>query len=229
MRNNLNLSIIIMSYNEEKNILNTLKDVLKNIPINKYLYEIIIMDDGSIDNTKGIVIKFLKENTKYQKFIKYYKNFKNLGQFQNIKRGAFFSKKDYICIIPGDGQILMHGFLENFKFMNKSTVFYGCPLNEIEGRGKFRTIISHLWRIILKLLFDIRAVYLAGLIIMPKKILSLIDVKEHNFFGLYEHGIAINQSRLHISQGFFLFKKKRVWQFNIFIIKNDFIGAFFFN
>ena len=110
MRNNLNLSIIIMSYNEEKNILNTLKDVLKNIPINKYLYEIIIMDDGSIDNTKGIVIKFLKENTKYQKFIKYYKNFKNLGQFQNIKRGAFFSKKDYICIIPGDGQILMHGF-----------------------------------------------------------------------------------------------------------------------
>ena len=183
-----------MSYNEEKNILNTLKDVLKNIPINKYLYEIIIMDDGSIDNTKGIVIKFLKENTKYQKFIKYYKNFKNLGQFQNIKRGAFFSKKDYICIIPGDGQILMHGFLENFKFMNKSTVFYGCPLNEIEGRGKFRTIISHLWRIILKLLFDIRAVYLAGLIIMPKKILSLIDVKEHNFFGLYNMELQlINQ------------------------------------
>lgn len=197
-----------MSFNEEKNIINTIKDVLKNLSISKYSYEIIIMDDGSYDNTKLTVLRFLSKKNIYKKYIKYKRNSKNLGQFKNIQRGVFFSKFDNICIIPGDGQVLMKNFLDNFKLIDKNTVFYGCPINEIQGRGKFRMIVSHLWRILLKILFDIRAVYLAGLIIIPKKIFNLIDVKAYNFFGLYEHGIAINQSRINITQGFFYLKKR---------------------
>ena len=56
MENNLFISILICCYNSEKYISDTLDSVL----IQKYSnYEIIIVDDGSEDNTKNIIEKKL--------------------------------------------------------------------------------------------------------------------------------------------------------------------------
>ena len=56
MENNLFISILICCYNSEKYISDTLDSIL----IQKYSnYEIIIVDDGSEDNTKNIIEKKL--------------------------------------------------------------------------------------------------------------------------------------------------------------------------
>jgi cellulose synthase/poly-beta-1,6-N-acetylglucosamine synthase-like glycosyltransferase len=60
------VSIIIPTYNEEENIAKKIENILEyNFPLNKL--EIIIVDDGSLDNTKPVVIKLIK---KYNKLIK---------------------------------------------------------------------------------------------------------------------------------------------------------------
>ena len=51
------LSIIIPVYNEEKTILEVLKKIEKNKP-ETFKYEIIVIDDGSTDQTK----KLLEDN-----------------------------------------------------------------------------------------------------------------------------------------------------------------------
>ena len=56
------LSIIIPCYNEEKNI----KYCINTIPINLGLqYEILVVDDGSSDNTVNIVKKIKRNKSKY--------------------------------------------------------------------------------------------------------------------------------------------------------------------
>ena len=61
----LDLSIILPSYNEEKNIIETLKKLDRSLKINKIKkYELIFVDDGSTDNTKKIINKYIVSNKK---------------------------------------------------------------------------------------------------------------------------------------------------------------------
>ena len=57
----IKLSIVIPAYNEEKNLktgaLNLVNDYLKGV---SYTYEVIIVDDGSLDQTTELVEKFIK-------------------------------------------------------------------------------------------------------------------------------------------------------------------------
>ena len=58
-------SIIIPTFNSSKYIKNTLESVINQTYKN---YEIIIVDDGSIDNTKNVIYEFFKSanNIKYR-------------------------------------------------------------------------------------------------------------------------------------------------------------------
>ena len=50
------LSIIIPLYNEEKTIIQILEKIKKNTP-NKFKYEVILVDDGSTDESKNLLKK----------------------------------------------------------------------------------------------------------------------------------------------------------------------------
>jgi len=87
------VSVIIPTYNHRKFIFDAINSVLKqNYPQDKI--EIIVIDDGSTDNTKGI-IKHYKNKIKY-----YYQN--NSGQAWAVKKGIDASKGKYIFILNAD-------------------------------------------------------------------------------------------------------------------------------
>lgn len=61
---NMYLSIVIPAYNEEKNIrLGSLDKVLRFLEKQRYAWEVIIVDDGSNDNTSDLLDSFRKINT----------------------------------------------------------------------------------------------------------------------------------------------------------------------
>ena len=60
------VAVLIPVFNEEKNIINTLKSVLNS---NYDNFEVIIVNDGSTDNTKKLVEDFIKDkNIKFINF-----------------------------------------------------------------------------------------------------------------------------------------------------------------
>lgn len=60
------LSIIIPCYNEERNIrLGALDKVAKFMEKKEYEYEIIVVDDGSSDESKKLITEFTRENPKF--------------------------------------------------------------------------------------------------------------------------------------------------------------------
>ena len=91
------ISIVIPLFNEEENIIDLLKEITSSI-INYRNYEIILIDDGSTDNTLSIISSLNKKN------IKIFKNLENSGQSFSIHKGITESSNNIIITIDGDGQ-----------------------------------------------------------------------------------------------------------------------------
>lgn len=101
-------SIIIFCYNEEGNINNVVDhtiDVLNIISPDGY--EIIIVDDGSSDNTKAIIQKVAETYL----FIKPVYHSKNMGIGKTLLDGYSRASNENVCAVPGDGQFDMNELL----------------------------------------------------------------------------------------------------------------------
>ena len=89
------LSIIIPAFNEEKTIIQILKKISKN-STDKVKYEIIVIDDGSTDQTK----KLLEDNKNlYNKLLV---NDYNKGKGYSVKRGIENSSGSHIIFQDAD-------------------------------------------------------------------------------------------------------------------------------
>lgn len=107
-----NLSVFFPVFNEGGNIESLVDKALKVLDNLKLEYEIIIVDDGSKDDTGKILEKLVKEN----KTIKVYNHPKNLGYGEALKSGFYNAKYDTIVYTDGDGQF---DFSEVGKFLEK--------------------------------------------------------------------------------------------------------------
>jgi len=93
----MKLSIIVPVYNEEKTVVELLNRLKKeNIPNVKK--EIIVVDDGSSDNTLSLLDKFVKGN----KEIKLLKHKKNSGKGKAVRTGISKASGEYILIQDAD-------------------------------------------------------------------------------------------------------------------------------
>ncbi|MEM7816667.1 MAG: glycosyltransferase family 2 protein, partial [Candidatus Aenigmatarchaeota archaeon] len=94
------LSVIIPAYNEEKRIRKTIESVLKNSKDVANDVEIIVVDDGSSDNTYKIA-KSLERKFPNLKVVGYEKN---KGKGYAIKYGLKFATKDLVVFIDADSE-----------------------------------------------------------------------------------------------------------------------------
>ena len=96
-----NFSIIIPVYNEAENIENLINEINFHIKEKKYIFEIIIIDDNSNDNTSNILDIIKKNNNNKVSILK---NKKNMGQSYSIRKGIENSTNNTVVTIDGDGQ-----------------------------------------------------------------------------------------------------------------------------
>ena len=101
-----NISIIIPVYNEGEVVKEVINEIQKQIKKVNIDYEIIIVDDGSNDNTKEILGSLNKEN------IKIITHPKNMGYGEAILTGVKNAKYEYIATIDADGSYLAEDLLK---------------------------------------------------------------------------------------------------------------------
>lgn len=90
------MSIIIPAFNESDNLPELHKEIVQMCNKNNFTYEIIIVDDGSKDNT-ALTVKKLKP-------VKYIRFRRNFGQTAAMDAGIKNAKYDYIITMDGDRQ-----------------------------------------------------------------------------------------------------------------------------
>lgn len=97
-KNNVKASVLIAARNEEKNIGNLLKS-LYNQTFSKELFEVIIIDDHSEDETISIVENFLKEHKDIN--LKFFKAEKE-GKKHAISQGLHLAENELILVTDAD-------------------------------------------------------------------------------------------------------------------------------
>jgi len=92
----MSISIVIPAYNESAKIAETLRTIIFYLENKKYDYEIIVIDDGSTDQTLTIANDFASPK------IKILNNQENRGKGFSVKRGMLIAEKDWILFTDAD-------------------------------------------------------------------------------------------------------------------------------
>ena len=131
------ISIIIPVYNEEKTIKTIVDRVIKSNTLN-LSKEIVIIDDGSKDNTNKIVSKF-----KGKQF-KLIRHKKNKGKGAALRTGFKKATGDIILIQDADLEYHPKEYPKLIRpiILNKTRVVYGS--RELSGKNIHSSLIFHL-------------------------------------------------------------------------------------
>ena len=95
----MNLSIVIPAYNEDESIPELITSIKNNVP-SSIKYEVIIVDDGSTDNTWKIIENQVNENN----FLKGIRFLKNYGKSAALDIGFKYSSGEVIITMDADLQ-----------------------------------------------------------------------------------------------------------------------------
>ena len=108
------LSIIIPAYNEAERLPLTLVDMDKRLNGVKYSYEILVVNDGSIDNT-GEIVKKMAPAIKNLKLID---NRVNQGKGGVVKQGMLLAKGEYRLFTDADNSTSIDHFEKMIPFLS---------------------------------------------------------------------------------------------------------------
>ena len=96
------VSVLMTAYNREKYISEAIQSVVASTYQN---WELIIVHDGSSDNTVAIAKEFEKKDTR----IKVYINERNLGDYPNRNKAATYARGKYLKYLDSDDKIFANG------------------------------------------------------------------------------------------------------------------------
>lgn len=128
------LSVIIPNYNHGKYLKETLPGILKQ---SRLPDEVIIIDDGSSDNSVEIIEDFANKNS----IIKFYKNEKNCGVVYTLNKALNLSRGDYVTFPSADNFILEGMYEKTLSLLNlypHAALCCSDPLFLNEATGQIR-------------------------------------------------------------------------------------------
>ena len=177
---NKKLSILIPVYNEENTILKILQRI-KECKINDCDFEIIVVNDGSTDNT----LKIIKENSNLFNHLLTFD--KNRGKGFAVREGLKITTGDYIIFQDADLEYDPKDFIKFTNLINKFPVdvIIGSRFNYNEytrSHNIANKIGNHILTLIFNLLYnttftDIYSCYLA----FRKDVLNIDELKTDGF------------------------------------------------
>jgi len=135
----MKITIVLPVYNEEKTVLETLNKIIKS-KAGDIKKEIIIVDDGSTDNTREILKSMSKKKFDKKIEIKFLRHSVNMGKGSAIKTALMSTTGDLILIQdadleldPGEYEKLLSPILNN-----KAPVVYGSRFGKYFYLGFFK-------------------------------------------------------------------------------------------
>jgi len=130
---NPGITVVIAAYNSEKYLLKAINSVLQQSYDN---FELIVVDDGSVDNTRSIVQQLIDENT-FGKFKYIYQAHSGISRARN--EGIERSGKEIIVVLDSDDEYLpdtLTTIASFFKDNPETDLMYG-DINIIDREGRY--------------------------------------------------------------------------------------------
>ncbi|OGH18566.1 MAG: hypothetical protein A3F31_05140 [Candidatus Levybacteria bacterium RIFCSPHIGHO2_12_FULL_38_12] len=166
------LSVVIPAYNEEGNLINLVKQTLQDAEKITSDFEILVINDGSSDNT-AIVADSLAKTYKNVKVINHKKN---QGLALAWRTGIQACKKDIILYIEGDGQQPFKDQYDLLKKIKHADIVLGTRSYRFDYTP-FRKILSYGYLFLIWLFFNLRYKDVGWSQAYRRKIFDTVEIK----------------------------------------------------
>jgi len=164
------VSITIPAFNEEKTIEKVAGEALAAVSKITRDYELVLVDDGSIDKT-GEIIDGLAKNNKY---IKAFHHKKNRGFTGAMKTSIYSAKKHLVFFAPADGQFdfkELRNFIDAIKGYDVAIGY-----REVREENIIRKFNSWGFHLLCKTLFGIPFKEFSSVILLHRKVIQSIKI-----------------------------------------------------
>lgn len=169
------IEIIIPAYNEEKNIEIVIERCLRWLKLQTKDYNILIVDDGSTDNT-GKILNSLAKNNKHLKVIHHKKN---LGNGIALRTAYEHSTKDIILSCPADQQFDPLDFSKILPHIDKVDIICIYRLKKPDY-NLFRNLITNTHKLVLRIFFNLNIKDINWVKMFKKWTLKDLDLKSES-------------------------------------------------
>jgi dolichol-phosphate mannosyltransferase len=174
------ITVVMSALNEEKNIQKSFKRLINALILFKYKYQIILIDDGSKDNSHLILRNISIQNKKNTLFLK---NKINRGIGFCLTESAKLAKYNYLLFYPSDGEIDPIQILKYKKYLfEKKDLIIPYPANQLLTRSKLRYYLSNIYQSIIRIFFLKKIKYFNGTIIFKKELIFKLNIFSRRFF-----------------------------------------------
>lgn len=145
----IEVTLVIPCKNEATRIVPTLETALAAAREAGCSCEMVVMDDGSTDNTSGVVEEYLRAHP--NPAIRLHKNPRNLGVSRTYVDGAFLGRGKYYRLVCGDNVEPMETMVQILQLRGKADII--MPYYEhLPGKSFSRTAVSRLYTWLVNLL-----------------------------------------------------------------------------
>jgi glycosyltransferase involved in cell wall biosynthesis len=158
-RPEVDLTLFVACYNEEKNIRGTLETLRQALSEFAFTWEIIVIDDCSTDRSAEVVREFITENPKLPVYLKV--NESNRGLGYNFTECAFLGRGKYYRLVCGDDVEPVETFRTVFSVLGKADMVL-CRQN-CTGRTFFRRALSRTYNWLVNTIGGYNVSYYHGL------------------------------------------------------------------
>jgi glycosyltransferase involved in cell wall biosynthesis len=121
------VSIVVPAYNQEKYLDETIQSILHQ---DYELIELIVLDDGSQDNTKKLLQKYDHQF--------YYASHPNMGQANTLNKGWFKARGEILSYLSADDLLMPNAVSTAVRYLNEdpNIVLTYCDFNLIDPNSK---------------------------------------------------------------------------------------------
>jgi dolichol-phosphate mannosyltransferase len=171
------LSVIIPAYNECENILATLENVTAALAPLSLPYEVLVIDDGSRDNTADLVSSSLPRFSN----VRLLKNERNMGFGWSYRRGVDAASLAYVVMVHGDNAWGAATLGDLFVHVGEADIIIGYTRDMWHSRPLTRTLISKAFTFIVNVITGRRLKYYNGLQIHRAGVLKSLTIQSTGY------------------------------------------------
>ena len=171
------LSVVIPAYNESENILATLENVTRAFEPLALPHEILVIDDGSRDNTAALVEANLARFPQVQLL----RNERNMGFGWSYRRGVEAAALTHIVMVHGDNAWGWATLREFFSRTGEADVIIGYTRDMLKSRTWTRTVVSKTFTLLVNLITWRRLIYYNGLQIHQAPVLKSLTIESRGY------------------------------------------------
>lgn len=151
------VSVIMPAFNEEKSLPAAVRDAMTILKRAVKSYEIIIVNDGSVDKT-GDVAEVLAKKYAH---IRVQHNRENMGLGNGLKRGIAAARMPYATLYPSDNEMDKQSFRELILARTRADLVSAYMANPL-ARPFVRRVVSASFVLFMNILFGMRLRYFTG-------------------------------------------------------------------